>query len=74
MPPHETGPPPGLPPLAVTHPAWISTALVAVAYPRSTSDVWQHLLVGKVMWLQGRIPMERLLTWPLQGVPEVLPS
>ncbi len=79
--PPVASPVPALPPLAVTHPAWILVAavaaafcLIAVAYPLSTPDIWQHLLVGKVMWLQGRIPMEHLWTWPLQGTPEALPS
>jgi hypothetical protein len=49
-------------------------ACVAVSYRLSTSDVWQHLLVGKAIWALGRIPQEHLWTWPLFGTRDVLPS
>jgi hypothetical protein len=46
----------------------------AVTFPMSTSDVWQHLLVGKALWALGRVPHEHLWTWPMFGTPDVLPS
>ena len=47
---------------------------VAVTFRVSTSDVWQHVLVGKAIWQLGRVPQEHLWTWPLYGTREVLPS
>jgi hypothetical protein len=37
-------------------------------------DVWQHLLVGKVIWQTHAIPHTQLWTWPTHGAPDVLPS
>ncbi|HEY6867001.1 MAG TPA: hypothetical protein VI792_07080, partial [Candidatus Eisenbacteria bacterium] len=34
-------------------------------------DLWQHLLVGKVMWQSGRVPLENLWTWPSYGAPDL---
>ena len=38
------------------------------------TDVWQHLLVGKVIWQTHAIPHTQLWTWPTHGAPDVLPS
>jgi hypothetical protein len=38
------------------------------------TDVWQHLLVGKVIWQTHSIPHTQLWTWPTHGAPDVLPS
>jgi hypothetical protein len=37
-------------------------------------DLWQHLLVGKVIWQTHAIPRTQLWTWPTHGAPDVLPS
>ena len=37
-------------------------------------DLWQHLLVGKVIWQTHAIPHTQLWTWPTHGAPDVLPS
>ena len=38
------------------------------------TDLWQHLLVGKVIWQTHSIPHTQLWTWPTHGAPDVLPS
>jgi hypothetical protein len=49
-------------------------ALAACTTPIHDSDVWQHLLVGKVIWQTHAIPHTQLWTWPTHGAPDVLPS
>lgn len=49
-------------------------ALAAVTYAIYDTDVWQHLLVGKVIWQTHAIPHTQLWTWPTHGAPDVLPS
>jgi len=49
-------------------------ALAAVTTPIYDSDLWQHLLVGKVIWQTHAIPHTQLWTWPTHGAPDVLPS
>ncbi len=75
----EAPEPPSAPPLR--HPALLATALaaavlvtLAVTHRLTSPDVWQHLLVGRVMWETGRIPFEHQWTWPSFGRPEVLNS
>src|SRR5262245_64020114 len=38
------------------------------------TDLWQHLLVGKVIWQTHAIPHTQLWSWPTHGAPDVLPS
>ncbi|MEO5616337.1 MAG: hypothetical protein ABIS67_01075, partial [Candidatus Eisenbacteria bacterium] len=74
----------GVPPAALLplrHPALLVTALVAatitalaITHRLTSPDFWQHLLVGKVIWQLGRVPMEHLWTWPTYGQAEVLNS
>jgi hypothetical protein len=49
-------------------------ALAIVTTRIHDSDVWQHLLVGKVIWQTHAIPHTQLWTWPTHGAPDVLPS
>ena len=49
-------------------------ALAAVTYALFDTDLWQHLLVGKVLWQTHSIPSSQLWTWPTHGAPDVLPS
>ena len=70
---------PPVPPLPRA--AWVllitlaAAALMALTcYPIYDTDLWQHLLVGKVMWTQHTIPHTQLWTWPTHGAPDVLPS
>jgi hypothetical protein len=48
--------------------------LAAVTTPIYDPDLWQHLLVGKVIWQTHAIPHTQLWTWPTHGAPDVLPS
>jgi hypothetical protein len=79
----RAAPPPVLPapPLALSHPGWIGAALVAAAclvvsvtFKMSDPDIWQHLLVGRVIWQTHSIPQTNLWSWPTYGEPQVLPS
>src|SRR4029079_3425852 len=49
-------------------------ALAGVTTPIYDPDLWQHLLVGKVIWQTHAIPHTQLWTWPTHGAPDVLPS
>jgi len=49
-------------------------ALAIVTTPIDDPDLWQHLLVGKVIWQTHAIPHTQLWTWPMHGAPDVLPS
>jgi len=49
-------------------------ALAVVTTPIYDPDLWQHLLVGKVIWQTHAIPHTQLWTWPTHGAPDVLPS
>ena len=49
-------------------------ALAAVTTRIYDPDLWQHLLVGKVIWQTHAIPHTQLWTWPTHGAPDVLPS
>jgi len=73
--------PVALPPASLAHPAFL-LALAAVAacvaidvtFQMTDTDFWQHLLVGKVIWTQHRVPLTNEWTWPTYGVRQVLPS
>jgi hypothetical protein len=49
-------------------------ALAAVTFALYDTDLWQHLLVGRVIWQTHAIPSTQLWTWPTHGAPDVLPS
>ena len=48
--------------------------IVSVSTPIDDPDLWQHLLVGKALWILRAIPHTDLWTWPNRGEPYVLPS
>ena len=69
------------PPLPLGHPALLGAAVVAAAcvaftvtFRLTDSDLWQHLLVGRVIWQTHAIPMRQIWCWPTWGEPQVLPS
>src|SRR6185369_17113232 len=75
----EPLPAPNSPPLG--HPAMLLAALAAAAsivisasFALFDPDLFQHLLVGKVIWQTHAVPTHHLWTWPSYGQPEVLPS
>ncbi|HXS82721.1 MAG TPA: hypothetical protein VN896_08365 [Methylomirabilota bacterium] len=49
-------------------------ALAVVTTRIYDPDLWQHLLVGKVIWQTHAVPHTQLWTWPTHGAPDVLPS
>jgi hypothetical protein len=51
-----------------------AVVLVAVTAMINDPDLWQHLLVGKVIWQTHSIPHTNLWTWPTHGAPYLLPS
>lgn len=67
---------PALPPAAWALLVAVAAAmtLLLVTYPVYDSDIWQHLLVGKVIWSTHAIPHTQLWTWPTHGASDVLPS
>lgn len=67
-----------LPPLPLAHPAMLVAmlaglvaVLLSVTTPLWDPDVWQHLLVGKVIWARHAIPHVQMWSWPNWGQPEV---
>ncbi|MEO5618166.1 MAG: tetratricopeptide repeat protein [Candidatus Eisenbacteria bacterium] len=48
--------------------------LIGATFVSSDTDFWQHLVVGKAMWSEHRIPMTNEWTWPTYGERQVLPS
>jgi tetratricopeptide repeat protein len=52
----------------------LACVLVSVSYRLSDYDLWQHLLVGRVLWQQHAIPNTHLWSWPTYGSPEALPA
>jgi tetratricopeptide (TPR) repeat protein len=49
--------------------------VVALAsYETGSTDLWQHLLVGKWAWENHRPPTTHLWTWPSYGKPDLNPS
>ena len=76
----HAGPPPlePAPALSLRHPAVLVVLLVAAALVVTSvthllydTDFWQHLLVGKVIWTQHRVPATQLWSWPAWGRPDV---
>ncbi|HTO90758.1 MAG TPA: tetratricopeptide repeat protein [Candidatus Sulfotelmatobacter sp.] len=67
-----------MPPLPLTHPAFIAGIAVAAAMVIASvttylteTDFWQHLLVGRAIWTLHRVPTTELWTWPTHGAPDV---
>jgi hypothetical protein len=65
----------------LTHPAVAAAVLaaaasivVSVSFQIFDPDLFQHLLVGKVIWATHGVPQRHLWTWPNWGTREVLPS
>jgi hypothetical protein len=74
-------PAPAAPAPPLPRAAWVLLVALAagilvalVSYPIYDTDLWQHLLVGKVIWTTHSIPHTQLWTWPTHGAPDVLPS
>lgn len=69
----------GVPPLpralrlAATLAAFAVIAAV-VSFPLADPDLWQHLLTGRVIWAEHRLPPTNVWTWPSYGAPYVIPS
>ena len=80
-PAHAAPAPPGVAPARTGAGPWggpaahallvVAALCVAAAATFKTyePDLWQHLLIGKVMWQTGRVPLENLWTWPSYGGP-----
>ena len=45
--------------------------LLSVTFLNSTTDLWQHLAVGRAIWELHRVPTTQLWTWPTYGTPDV---
>ncbi|HKQ57805.1 MAG TPA: hypothetical protein VJY35_08035, partial [Candidatus Eisenbacteria bacterium] len=63
-------PRPGGPPAILLAVAAIVVVLLA-SYRINDYDVWQHLLVGKVVWETHAAPVTHVWTWPSYGRPDV---
>ena len=48
--------------------------LFSVTTLTTSTDLWQHLLVGRVIWETRSVPLRHLWSYPLYGQPDVLPS
>jgi hypothetical protein len=60
------------------HPAFafaVAVAAVCVAISVSfvlyETDMWQHFVVGRVIWQTHSVPTHQLWTWPTYGAPDV---
>lgn len=65
----------------LTHPSYLTCAAVAVlcvivsvTFRLFDTDLWQHLLVGSVIWNQHAVPTRQLWSWPTYGAPDINPS
>ena len=45
--------------------------IASVTYRLFETDFWQHLLVGRTIWQQARVPTTQLWSWSSYGDPEV---
>ena len=79
--PPPAAPPSPVPPLALTHPALLLVAaaavtslILSVSFQIYEKDFWQHLAVGRAIWMLRSIPTTELWTWPTYGAPDVNPS
>lgn len=48
--------------------------LAAVTFRIYDPDLWQHLVVGRVIWSTHQVPRTELWSWPTYGAPDVPPS
>src|SRR3989442_5540377 len=48
--------------------------IFAVTKRAASTDLWQHLLVGRGIWETRSIPLRHLWSYPMYGQPDVLPS
>ncbi|MBI1797142.1 MAG: tetratricopeptide repeat protein [Candidatus Eisenbacteria bacterium] len=65
------------PPVALGHPAMLLAlavtavcVLVSVTFRLYDTDLWHHLLVGKVIWATHAVPTRQLWSWPTYGAPD----
>ena len=49
----------------------LACVLVSATTRITDTDLWQHLLVGKVIWARHAVPTTQLWTWPTHGAPDV---
>lgn len=70
-----------LEPVPLRHPAHllaltvvIAAVLISTCSRIYDTDLWQHLLVGKVIWTQHRVPTLQLWSWPTYGSVDVTSS
>jgi hypothetical protein len=78
--PRQGAPAPPLPEAAsvpVRHPAMLAAivvtaacVLVSVSFILFDTDVWHHLLVGRVIWQTHAVPTKQIWSWPTWGAPE----
>jgi len=54
--------------------ASFASVLVSVSYRIDDPDLWQHLAVGRWVWVKGALPLVHEWTWPLYGTREAAPS
>jgi hypothetical protein len=47
--------------------------VVSVSFVIFDGDVWEHLPVGKVIWMLKHVPTTQLWTWPTYGTRDVNP-
>jgi hypothetical protein len=54
----------------------IAFAIIAavVSFPLADPDLWQHLVTGRAIWAEHRLPATNVWTWPSYGAPYVIPS
>ena len=69
------------PPVPLRHPAAllslavaVTCLLVSVTTRLYDTDLWQHLLVGNVIWATHTIPTRQLWSWPTYGSLDVTSS
>ena len=77
----EPAAPAAIPPLPLRDPRALAVVAVVTACVvlsvttlESSTDLWQHLLVGRVIWETHSIPLRHLWSYPVYGQPDVLPS
>lgn len=70
-----------VPGIALRDPRFLAVAavvagcvLLSVTTLTTSTDLWQHLLVGRVIWETHSVPLRHLWSYPLYGQPDVLPS
>ena len=66
------------PPPDPLHPAYVIAVAIAaacilfsVSFALYDTDMWQHLAVGRSIWLLHALPTRQLWTWPNYGAPDV---